>query len=68
MNENLHLFRIHYRVLGGHTHVRVFAGKGSLSLGHCGDLTFRNEEWEALRKHLDQPGPIEIVPEENPQS
>ena len=40
-------FRMYYRILGGHTHVRVFAGKGE-TLGKCGDLVFRNEEWDAF--------------------
>jgi len=42
------LFR--YEVLGGHTHVAVFAGKDEDHRGKCGDLVFRNEEW-----HLFQP-------------
>lgn len=58
-----YLFRMRYRVEGGHTHVRVFAGKGSFSLGKCGDLVFRNEEWVELHEHLDRPGPIEILAE-----
>lgn len=59
------LFRLKYEVLGGHTHVRVFAGKGSLSLGKCGDLCFRNEEWEDFKKELGWPkaGNIEILEE-----
>ena len=44
-------FRLRYQVLGGHTHVRVFAGKGE-ALGKCGDLVFRNEEWTALVHQL----------------
>jgi len=44
-------FRLRYQVLGGHTHVRVFAGEGQ-TLGKCGDLIFRNEEWEAFVHQL----------------
>ena len=41
------LFRFRYEVLGGHTHVRVFAGTGpNVTLGKCGDLVFRND-WSA---------------------
>jgi len=68
------LFRMCYQVLGGHTHVRVFAGEGTLSLGHCGELAFRNEEWTAFQQNLYrfmQPGSdIEVVQEacEHPNS
>lgn len=41
------VFRFRYKVQGGHTHVRVFAGKSfNGTLGKAGDLAFRNEEWE----------------------
>ena len=62
------LFRLRYKVLGGHTHVRFFAGKGSLSLGKCGDLVFRNEEWDAFIQELNRRPPggsIEVLPEED---
>jgi hypothetical protein len=38
--------------LGGHTHVRVFAGKDADHREMCGSLVFRNEEWELLADHL----------------
>ena len=61
------LFRLSYRVLGGHTHVRVFAGQGTLSLGACGNLVFRNEEWTAFQENLfrfmQAGSDIEVVPE-----
>lgn len=44
------VMRMYYKVAGGHTHVRVFCGenvKGALA--HCGQLTLRNEEFEALK-------------------
>ncbi len=53
------LFRLRFRELGGHTHVRFFAGKGAASLGKCGDLVFRNEEWVDFLAELDG-GSIEI--------
>lgn len=34
--------------MGGHTHVRVF-----MNSGKCGDLCFRNEEFELVREHLE---------------
>jgi hypothetical protein len=37
----------YYQVLGGHTHVRVF-----LNGGKCGDLVFRNEEFELIRNRF----------------
>jgi hypothetical protein len=37
---------------GGHTWVRVFAGKDADHRACCGTLTFRNEEWELLATHL----------------
>lgn len=48
------LFKFIYSVEGGHTHVRVFAGKGTGNLGKCGDLVFRNEEWVFFKAGLDQ--------------
>ena len=34
----------YFKVLGGHTHVRVF-----MNGGRCGDLCFRNEEFTAIQ-------------------
>lgn len=39
------LIRFQYKEQGGHTHVRMFTGKGTLSLGLAGTLILRNEEW-----------------------
>jgi len=58
------IFRLRYKILGGHTHIRVFAGQGEASLGKCGDLVFRNEEWELFKQSLK--GPVQIMPEEAP--
>lgn len=33
----------YYKILGGHTHVRVF-----MNGGKCGDLVFRNEEFQSI--------------------
>ncbi len=35
----------YWKVSGGHTHVRVF-----MNGGKCGDLCFRNEEFEIVRQ------------------
>lgn len=46
----------YWLVLGGHTHVRVFMGGGK-----CGDLCFRNEEFEEVRAHCPW---IAFIPEQ----
>jgi hypothetical protein len=62
--------RVRFRFIekGAHTHVRVFAGFGVGSLGNCGNLVFRNEEWQAFAAALvyirNSILLIEIVPED----
>jgi hypothetical protein len=34
----------YYKILGGHTHVRVF-----MNGGKCGDLCFRNDEFTQIQ-------------------
>lgn len=34
----------YYKIAGGHTHVRVF-----MNSAKCGELCFRNEEFEMIR-------------------
>lgn len=46
------IFIFRFQVQGGHTHVTVFAGKGTSSLGKCGDLVFRNEEFSFLKEGI----------------
>lgn len=46
-------FRFYYQELGGHTHVRVFAGLWMSGTGKVGDLCFRNEEWKVFRDTLE---------------
>lgn len=42
-------FRVRYEQRGSHVHCRVFSGPKGSTLGKCGDLVFREEEWnEAL--------------------
>ena len=47
----------YYKVLGGHTHVRVF-----MNGGKCGDLCFRNEEFESFKDHQAM-SLVEFIPE-----
>jgi hypothetical protein len=48
------LFRFRYHEAGAHTHVRVFAGLNSRSLGCCGTLVFRNDEFAAFRREAER--------------
>lgn len=34
----------YFKIMGGHTHVRVF-----MNGGKCGDLCFRNEEFQLIQ-------------------
>ena len=36
----------YWKRMGGHTHVRVFVNGAK-----CGDLCFRNEEFDRIREH-----------------
>lgn len=38
----------YYKVMGGHTHVRVF-----MNGAKCGDLVFRNEEFQKIKPDGD---------------
>jgi hypothetical protein len=45
--------RIYYRRLGGHVHVRVFAGlTHGETIGQAGHLTFRDDEWAIIAEQL----------------
>ena len=37
------MMKWYYKVMGGHTHVRVF-----MNGAKCGDLVFRNEEFDEI--------------------
>jgi len=55
-------FRLYYKVLGGHTHVRIFSGKNPQgTFGKNGDMIFRNEEWQEFLYRIKD---MEILPEE----
>jgi hypothetical protein len=56
-----------WELKGLHVHVRLFAGKGTLSLGRCGEFVMRVDEWEEFQKNLyrfmQAGSDIEVVPE-----
>ena len=43
------VFKFRFKVGGGHTWIRVFAGKDAEHLGKCGELTMTNEEFGRFR-------------------
>lgn len=49
----------YFKIMGGHTHVRVF-----MNGGKCGDLCFRNEEFTEVKEHCPW---IRFVEESNEQ-
>lgn len=44
-----YVMRVRYKQFGGHTHMRIFAGKEGGSLSWAGNLTFTNEEFDAWK-------------------
>ncbi len=44
------VFRLYWRHLGGHVHCRLFAGPQEGALGKCGDLVFREDEFELFKQ------------------
>jgi len=63
------IFKLKYKLLGGHVHVRVFAGKNPSALTSCGKLIFREEEWEVFHSDLDAAGwPETYILEEETES
>jgi hypothetical protein len=74
------IFRIYHKTLGGHVHMRVFAGKQEGALGKCGDLTMRAEEFDVFKhsslidftplypgRETPQPGPNQRQPFRKPR-
>lgn len=55
------IVRIYHKRLGGHVHMRVFAGETEGALGKAGDLCLRVEEFNAL---LGQTPTIEFCNED----
>lgn len=66
------IFRIYYKIAGGHTHMRVFAGSQEGALGKCGDLTMRNEEFKVFAgrfgQHVTTPPGMEHFIQFRPES
>lgn len=60
----MNTLRFYYRQAGGHTHVRVFCGPSGQTAGKCGDLVFRNEEWDDIQRLLRN---AEFRPEPKPR-
>ena len=52
----------YYEILGGHTHVRVF-----MNGGKCGDLCFRNEEFEEIRDWAADRPFLQFIEEKRPE-
>jgi hypothetical protein len=53
------LFRVRYRVLGGHVHCRVFVAWDRASQptwALSGELVFRVDEWDAAQPALEELG------------
>lgn len=47
------VFKVVYKVAGGHTHMRVWAGSRAGSLGLAGELVMLNEEFYNFRKIME---------------
>jgi hypothetical protein len=58
------IFRFYHETLGGHVHIRLFAGKKEGALGKCGDLTMRVEEFKEFKEELILQAQIEFVKED----
>jgi hypothetical protein len=49
-------FMFWYEEAGGHTHMRLFAGKTKMSRSKSGDLVLRNEEFAEFRRRGELAG------------
>ncbi len=47
------IVKYRHRLLGGHVHVRVFAGDNPDALGGCGTLVFREDEWKRWKDWVE---------------
>ena len=55
-------FKLSYKVMGGHTHARLFSSSNPEgTFGKHGDLTFRNEEWEQFLRDFQS---AKVIPED----
>ena len=56
-------FRLYYKILDDHTHVRIFSGKNPQgAFGKNGDMIFKNEEWQQFLYRIKD---MEILPEDD---
>ena len=67
------VFRVRYRTLGNHVHIRVFAGEDFDHLAFCGKLVMRPEEWDTFREFGERNAPrygklLEFVEEQGEQA
>jgi hypothetical protein len=42
--------RLRYRILGGHTHIKIYSGKTGGTLGCAGDFIMTNDEFQAWKE------------------
>lgn len=59
------IFHIYHETLGGHVHMRMFAGPHNGALDKCGDLTMRAEEFWDFMSRFGRPGQIGFQHEPN---
>ena len=60
----MNVFRIRYRKLGGHVHMRMFsAAQPNFTFAKLGDLVCREDEPEDMRRAMAS---VEFLPEELP--
>jgi hypothetical protein len=56
------VFRLRWKLLGKHVHVRVFAGTAdSAGFAMCGELVFREGEWPSFVQCLDDTNTAKVV-------
>lgn len=49
------IFRVRHRIIGGHVHIRFFAGAHEGALGKCGDLIMRIDEFSEFQRAAEDP-------------
>jgi len=56
------MFRLRWKLIGNHVHVRVFAGTAdSAGFAMCGELVFRDGEWPSFVQCLDDTNTAKVV-------
>jgi hypothetical protein len=59
------MFRMRFKQLGGHIHVRVFESSNGVTWAKNGELVFDEQSWPAWRSKMDSLR-ITVLPEEEP--